>query len=111
MDYVGDNDIVFIGSDKPILDVFDKNNVDYDVFYPSVERKNEFIENQVRKRAPHNIIRDMDMHFNEWIDDIDGNNSPNCYKHKMNNKGEYIGNMPLIMQYIDTLKNQPKQTN
>lgn len=42
------------------------------------------------------------------MQEIDDDESPNCYKHKLSRMGEFIGNSPIIMQYIDSLKNQPK---
>ena len=42
------------------------------------------------------------------MQEIDDDETPNCYKHKLSNMGEFIGNSPIIMQYIDSLKNQPQ---
>ena len=83
---------------------FNENKVDYDVFYPSKERRGEFIENQVRKRARPNDIRDMDKNFEKWVQEIDDDDSPNCYKHKLVEQGEFIGGVPAIMRYIDSIK-------
>ena len=44
MSVVDDYDIVFIPSSKNVREIFNEHNVDYDIFYPSVERRNEFIE-------------------------------------------------------------------
>ena len=40
------------------------------------------------------------------MQEIDNDEAPNCYKHKLSNMGEFIGNSPIIMQYIDSLRNQ-----
>lgn len=106
MSVVDDNDIVFIGSSERIRGAFNDKSIDYDVFYPSKERRGEFIENQVRKRTNPKVIQSLDRYFNKWIEEIDDDESENCYKHKLNNFGEYIGNSPIIMQYIDSLKNE-----
>jgi hypothetical protein len=108
MGVVDDYDIVFIPASENIRELFNEQNIDYDVFYPSKERRGEFIENQVRKRARPDIIRDLDKNFDKWVQEIDDDESPNCYKHKLSNIGEFIGNSPIIMQYIDSLKNQPQ---
>jgi hypothetical protein len=50
----------------------------------------------------------LDKNFDKWVQEIDDDEAPNCYKHKLSNMGEFIGNSPIIMQYIDSLKNQPK---
>lgn len=104
MSVVDDNNIVFIESSKEVREAFNERNVDYDVFYPSVDRRGEFIENQVRKRTAPKVIQTLDSNFDKWVKEIDNDDSENCYKHKLVNKGEFIGNTPIIMQYIDSVK-------
>lgn len=106
MDAVDDNDIVFIDSSKQIRESFNNKNVDYDLFYPSKERRGEFIENQVRKRTNPKNIQVLDRNFEKWVEEIDNDESENCYKHKLINKGEFIGNTPIIMQYIDSVQHE-----
>ena len=106
MDSVDDNDIVFIGSSEDVRDYFNFKDVDYDLFYPSAERRGEFIENQVRKRTNPKVIQSLDRNFEKWVQAIDDGESENCYKHKLTNKGEYIGNTPIIMQYIENLNHE-----
>jgi hypothetical protein len=105
MGVVEENDIVFIDSSKAVREAFNERGIDYDVFYPSKERRGEFIENQVRKRTKPTEIRDFDKNFEKWVEEIDFDEHENCYKHKLTNQGEFIGNAPVIMQYIDSIKN------
>ena len=111
MDVVDENDIVFIDSSSLIREAFNKSGIDYDLFYPSKERRGEFIENQVRKRTNPKDIRDMDKNFEKWIEEIENDEASNCYKHKLSNQGDFIGNSPIIMQYIDGLKQQRTENN
>lgn len=104
MDIIDDNDIVFIGSSPQIREAFNEKNIDYDLFYPSADRRREFIENQVRKRTSPKIIQSLDKNFDKWVQEIDDDEAENCYKHKLSNQGEYVGNSPAIMQYINGLK-------
>jgi len=108
MSVVDDYDIVFIPASENVRKLFNGQNIDYDVFYPSKERRGEFIENQVRKRTRPEVIRSLDKNFEKWVQEIDDDESPNCYKHKLSNMGEFIGNSPVIMQYIHSIKNQPQ---
>lgn len=105
------HDIVFISSNKNIRELFNKRNVDYDVFYPSVERRQEFIENQVVKRSSPNIIRQLDQNFNTWVDEIDNDESPHCYKHKLAEKGHFLGNDGALMNYIHSLTQAQQKEN
>lgn len=104
LEVVDDNDIVFVDSSKTVREALNERNIDYDLFYPSSDRRGEFIENQVRKRAVPKKIQMLDKHFDDWVKDIDDYESENCYKHKLINKGEFIGNTLAIIQYIDSLK-------
>ena len=105
MGIVDENDIVFVPSSEDIRNLFNEQHIDYDVFYPSEERRGEFIENQVRKRTNPKNIQALDKDFAKWVKEIDDDESENCYKHKLSHFGEFIGNSPIIMQYIDSLKN------
>ena len=82
MDVVDKYDIVFIGSSENVRDYFNEKGVDYDLFYPSAERRGEFIENSVRKRIPPKEIQRLDANFDKWVKSIDDDESSNCYKHK-----------------------------
>lgn len=107
MSEVDKNDVVFIDFSNNVRSVFEENNIDFDIFYPSSERRGEFIENQVRKRSNPKDIQNLDRYFDKMIEDIENDESPNCYKHKLENKGEFLGNTPLIMQYINNIKEKP----
>lgn len=104
MSLVDEYDIVFIPSDDKIREKFNENNIDYDVFYPAKGRRGEFIENQVRKRTNPSDIRYLDKNFESLIQVIDNEESPNCFKHKLSNFGEFIGNAPIILQYLENVK-------
>ena len=108
MGNVDNYDIVFIPSSQNVRNLFNEQNIDYDVFYPSKERRGEFIENQVRKRVNPQHIRELDKNFEKWVDEIEDDESPNCYKHKLSNIGEFIGNSPIIMQYVNSIRNEPQ---
>jgi len=106
MDVLDKYDIVFIDSDEKTRDLLEERNIDYDLFYPSKERRGEFIENQVRKHANSKNIMELDRNFNKWIDNIEDDESENCHKHKMNERGHFIGNDTMIMQYVSMLVKQ-----
>lgn len=108
-DGVNENDIVFVSCDTDTMDLLNENNIDYDLFYPSKERRKEFIENEVRKRTRSSEIRTLDRDFGMMIDEIEDNESENCFKHCLLNFGEFIGNSPIILSYISDLKKEEKK--
>jgi len=105
MKEIGKYDIIFIPSGKEFLDAFNERNIDYDIFYPSKERRGEFIENMVRKHANRMGIMELDKGFDKMVDRIDAIDAPNCYKHKMSEPGHFISNDNAIMGYLNSLKN------
>lgn len=109
LEKASDNDIVFVPADKRTRTVLNDNKIEYDVYYPSFERRGEFIENEVRKHTNPNIIRDINNNFREWIEDIDNDDSETCYKHKLVESGKYIGNDPLMMAYVKQVLDNRKQ--
>ena len=109
MDVVDDYDIVFIPIDEKLLEIFNERKIDYDIFYPAKDRRKEFLENMVRKRAPRNDIMTLDRDFDKWVDGIEDMEFENCYKHKLEQLGQFIGNYPAIMQYINSVEEQNKK--
>ena len=101
--YNDDNDILFVSSSNDVIDKLTESKIDFDLFYPSKERRMEFIENQVKVRAPFDVIRNFDMNFTKDVNRIDSIESENVYKHKMLNKGEYIYNNNKILKYIENI--------
>ena len=99
-------DIVFIESITPQRNALEERNIDYDVFYPSKERRGEFIENCVRKHEKPDIIRELDHNFDKMVDEIENSDAECCYKHKLSNFGSFIGNEPIIMQYVQSVKSE-----
>ena len=97
---VNENDIVFVSCDEDIMESLNENGINYDVFYPSKDRRKEFIENEVRKHTKSSEIRNLDRNFEAMVERIDDVESENCFKHCLSNFGEFIGNSPIILSYI-----------
>lgn len=109
LDLTDKSDIVFVPSTKEVRNALNEHNVDYDLFYPSKNRRLEFVENQARKRMKMQSIQEMDNNFDKWIDEIDSDESNNCFKHKLENRNEFIGNDSTIMNYINNIQESQKK--
>ena len=109
MDVVDDYDIVFIPVAERLLEALNNRKIDYDIFYPSKDRRKEFLENMVRKRALRNDIMMLDRDFDKIVDRIDEIEFENCYKHKLEELGHFIGNDAAIMQYINNVEQNNKK--
>lgn len=108
LDLANESDIVFVPATKEVREILNENNVDYDLYYPDKKRRLEFVENQAKKRENMKMIQEMDNKFDKWIDEIENDESENCYKHKLSNRNEFIGNDPTIMQYITNVQETKK---
>ena len=100
---VDNNDVVFVGHDNSFRNALDERSLDYDIFYPSKERRGEIIENCVRKREKPNRIREIDTKFDKWVNEIDNDESDYCHKHKLSSSGEFIGNDIVLMSYVSSI--------
>lgn len=94
------NDVVFVPTDEKILDEFETRNIDFDVFYPSEDRRQELVIKLVENKAPFKVISTFDNNFNKWVKTIEDDDSDNCHKHKLN-KGEFIYNHDVINEYLE----------
>lgn len=109
MNVLDDYDVVFIDSSQRTRELLEDRNIDYDIYYPSKERRGEFIENEVRKRSNPKEIQELDRYFDEWVDDIDNDDSDNCHKHKLDRFGQFIGNDVVLMQYVTYVTNNKEE--
>ena len=100
---ITDNDIIFISSHKEVRDALEMENIDFDLFYPSKDRRNEFLENYVARRSPRELIMKIDENWEKWIDEIEDNDNKNCHIHCLERRGEFIGNNPMIMAYVNQI--------
>lgn len=98
---IANNDIIFISSHKEVRDALEMENIDFDLFYPSKDRRNEFLENYVARHSSRDLIMKIDNHWNEWIDEIEHDSNKNCHIHCLSHAGEFIGNNPMIMAYVN----------
>ena len=100
---INDYDIVFIPTAKFIREELERRNIDYDLYYPSKERRQELILKFVGSRMSFTDIATFDTNCNKYIDDIDGDESPNCYKHKLSQEGQFLWNDQVIIRYIQSV--------
>ena len=97
-------DIMFISSHEDVRNALENEDIDFDLFYPSIDRKIEFLENYVKRRSNREFIMKVDANWKEWIDGIENNTLKHCHIHKLN-RGEFLMNNDLLNRYIQTLTN------
>ena len=102
-------DIMFISSHEDVRNALENENIDFDLFYPSIDRKLEFLENYVKRRSNREFIMKVDANWKEWIEGIENNALKHCHIHKLN-RGEFLMNNDLLNRYIQSLNKDEKET-
>lgn len=102
-------DIMFISSHEDVRNALENEDIDFDLFYPSIDRKIEFLENYVKRRSNREFIMKVDANWKEWIDGIENNSLKHCHIHKLN-RGEFLMNNDLLNRYIQSLNKDEKET-
>lgn len=102
------NDIVFVSSSEDVRNKLDSMGVDFDLFYPTKERRIEMLEGQVSKRTPMAQIALYDRNFNAAVEALDSSELEHEHKHLLGEKGEFLSNNELITRYIGTVINEKK---
>lgn len=104
IELIDENDITFVPYSKDNVNMLEESSIDYDLFYPSKERRIEFITNAVGKRMKGKDISVLDKSFDSTIDEIESLELEHGYLHKLNNQGEFLGNYPQLIGYLSNLK-------
>ena len=102
---VDNYDVVFVPFDSGIMRILHQNAIDYDLFYPDKTRRPEFLQNFVKQKRNLNDIRKIDHKWLDWQKLIEIETSEYCHKHCLK-RDEYIGNNPMILEYINSLNNK-----
>ena len=102
-DCIGKCDILFVSSHYEVRELLDKLKLQYTLFYPSVERRDEFLTNYVARRSSPELIKKIDHNFMTWIDNIDNEESEYCQRIKLSSFGQFIGNEQHFRDLIDEI--------
>lgn len=97
-------DFVFVSAEPSVRRRLNERGIDFDLFYPSKERRNELIEGLVKSHENAKNIAEFDKGFIKRIQSIDDDDFEHEKKHKLENSDEFIGNNNLIIQYIISLQ-------
>ena len=101
-------DIMFISSHDTVRSALEMEGIDFDLFYPSIDRKLEFLENYVKRKSDREFIMKIDANWKEWIKEIENNSQKHCHIHKLN-RGEFLLNNDMLNRYIQMLTNNAEE--
>jgi hypothetical protein len=101
-DNINNYDIILVSSHKEVRKELENRGINFDIYYPSKDRRMEFILNYVRRGNNFSFIQKIDSNFDNWIDEIENDESEFIHKHKL--EGEtFLENDILINNFINSI--------
>lgn len=98
---IGNYDMIFVSSHKEVRDALEKEKIPYILFFPSASRRTEFLENYTRRKTNPKLIQKIDEHFEEWINQIEREDSECSTRIKLGEKGQYITNEQHFVDLVN----------
>lgn len=99
---LNDYDLILLSSNKDVRYALNDAGIDFDLFYPSKERKNELIEIYVKNRKSRDFIMNLDHNFNSLIDEIEDENLEHCFKHKLDRPHSFVSENGLLNDFFNS---------
>lgn len=106
---IGNYDMIFVSSHKEVRDALEEEKIPYILFFPSVSRRTEFLENYTRRRTPPKLIQKIDEHFEEWVSQIENEESEYSTRIKLGERGQYITNEQHFVDLVNHIINKKRE--
>lgn len=97
---LNDYDLILLSSDRNVRYALNDAGLDFDLFYPSKDRKNELIEIYVTNRKSRDFIMNLDHNFYNLIDEIEDEELEHCFKHKIDKPHRFIAQYDLLFNFL-----------
>lgn len=97
---LNDYDLILLSSDRNVRYALNDAGLDFDLFYPSKNRKNELIEIYVTNRKSRDFIMNLDHNFYNLIDEIEDEELEHCFKHKIDKPHRFIAQYDLLFNFL-----------
>ena len=97
---LNDYDLILLSSDRNVRYALNDAGLDFDLFYPSKDRKNELIEIYVTNRKSRDFIMNLDHNFYDLIDEIEDEDLEHCFKHKLDKPHRFIAQFDLLNNFL-----------
>ena len=99
---LNDYDLILLSSDRNVRYALNDAGLDFDLFYPSKDRKNELIEIYVTNRKSRNFIMNLDHNFYDLIDEIEDEDLEHSFKHKLDKPHRFIAQYDLLNNFLNS---------
>lgn len=99
---LNDYDLILLSSDRNVRYALNDAGLDFDLFYPSKDRKNELVEIYVTNRKSRDFIMNLDHNFYDLIDEIEDEELEHCFKHKIDKPHRFIAQYDLLNNFLNS---------
>lgn len=99
---LNDYDLILLSSDRNVRYALNDAGLDFDLFYPSKNRKNELVEIYVTNRKSRDFIMNLDHNFYNLIDEIEDEDLVHCFKHKLDKPRRFIAHFDLLNNFLNS---------
>ena len=82
--------VAFVSSHDLVRQEMAERGMEYTIVYPSIDRKEEFIDRYRKRGNTEDFIKNVDTMFALWINGIEINPYPKCKKYKMDKPMTYM---------------------
>ena len=100
---IGKQEIIFISSHEIVRKALETEGIEYFLFYPSLKRKEEFLDLYYLRGNNEAFVNILDKNFENFIASCNNAKTPN--KITLNKEGEFLLNNPTFIKIIEKIKN------
>lgn len=100
---IGKQDVILVSAHETVRKALNKEGLEYFLFYPSMRRKDEFLDLYYRRGNSEAFINTLDKHFESVLENCQNDSSPN--KIELNKEGEFLLTNSIFQKIIEEIKN------
>lgn len=100
---MGKQEIIFVSSHETVRRALEAEGIEYFLFYPSLNRKEEFLDLYYNRGNNETFINVLDKNFENFIGSCENANTP--HKIILKKEGEFLLNNLTFMKLIENIKN------
>ena len=66
--FIGKIKYIFISTNNIVLDKLIKEEIGFQIYYPSPDQKEDYMNRYVKRKSPYDFIGVMYVHWDDWLD-------------------------------------------
>ena len=110
---IGKVEIIFASSHKEVRDALAKEKIPFILYFPTKNRRIEFVTNIVARGSKRDLVQKIDKNFDEWVDSIENDDNQYMQGVRLPEAGQFLGNeqgfVDLLNYILDTREKKDEQ--